>query len=167
VQSLRSDVRYEGDGVGGGEIVEHGLDEMREGQCAGHAEYDADEGEREAFTQDHAEYLTALRAEGHADADLRSAAGDVVGHDSIDADGGENESKEAEGSCELGEDPFGRESGCDLLIHGAEVGKREVAVYRCDYGADLREDRCGVGCGSHGPSRRDSIRRAPRQYRPG
>ena len=59
-----------------------------------------DDGEPGGFAEDHAEHLAGLGAERHADADLAGAAGYVVGHEAVDADAGEDEGEDAEGSGE-------------------------------------------------------------------
>ena len=125
-------------GISWGEAVEHGADEAGEQECCSEAGGYAEDGEPGGFAEDHAEHLAGLRAEGHADADFAGAAGYVVGHEAVDADAGEDEGEDAEGSGEHGEG-FLLGDGCvDLSLLRADVADGKIGVdvgYGC---ADLR-----------------------------
>src|SRR5207244_4232237 len=63
------------------------------GRCAQQSS-EADEAEGSA--EDPAEYLAALRAQSHPDADFPNLPGNDVGHDTVDAGGDQEETERAE-----------------------------------------------------------------------
>jgi len=68
-------------------------DEAGEAEGSGETDGDANECERRAFAEDHEQDLASAGAKSHANSDLAGAACDVVGHDAVDADAGEDESR--------------------------------------------------------------------------
>jgi hypothetical protein len=84
-------------------------------------------------------------AKGHADPDLTGTASDVVGHDAVDADAGEEESEDAEPSGEDGEEALLRDAGGDLFGLGVDVAQREVLVDGLD--GVRRAGRMALGLG--------------------
>ncbi len=133
----------EGGGVGGLKTVEHGADEASQGDGCDEAGCDSEDREAGAFAEDHEQDLAGACAEGHADADLAGAAGDVVGHDAVDADAGEDESEDAEPSGEGGEEALLRDAGFDLFGLGADVAEWKVLVDGLDGVAECGEDGGG------------------------
>ena len=67
-------------------------------------------------------------AESHADADLAGTAHDVVGHDAVDADAGEDKSEDTESSGEDGEEALLRDAGVDLFSLSADVAEWKILV---------------------------------------
>ena len=66
----------------------------------------ADGEKDERFFEDHPEDAVGLCAEGDADADLVGTADDVVGHDAVEADAGEDHGEEREDAGEGGDEFF-------------------------------------------------------------
>src|SRR5579875_1992353 len=119
------------------DVIELRGDEARASDGCGDADGEADEDLGEGPAEDEADDFGSVGAEGHADADFAGAAGDDVGGDSVEADGGEDEREDAEESGHLGDDALLIEAVGDLLVHGVDVEDGEVRVDLGDGAADL------------------------------
>ena len=84
--------------------------------------------QQEDLPHDQPAYVHAIRAERHADADLVGPPADHVGHQAVDADGGEKDCEQAEESGELRDDALIGEGAGDLLIERGDVRDGQVAV---------------------------------------
>ena len=65
------------------------------------ADGNADSDEQEDLPHDHPAHGGTRCSEGHADADLIGAPADNIGHEAVDADGGEEDGEQAEEGGEL------------------------------------------------------------------
>ena len=72
-------------------------------------------------TKNHVDDLASVGAECHADADLVGAAGDVVGGDTIEPDGGQQEGEQAEESREPGDEALLVVFTIDLLTEACYI----------------------------------------------
>ena len=70
--------------------------------------------------------------ERHADADFAGAAGDGVAHDSVEADGGEDQADEAEDAEERAGEARQEERVADVLFHGLGIEDGHGWVERVD-----------------------------------
>ena len=116
----------------------------------------------ESVGEDHAQDLSARRADGHPDADFCGALRDGVREDTIDAARGEDERDHAEqGGQERGETALGM-GAIDEELHGLDVGDGDVLVDGIDGVADGGfETRAGAGSVEderHGGARRERVR---------
>jgi hypothetical protein len=98
-----------------GKAEEQAGDCARHGLGGGRAHGDAYEHQHKGVAQDHAPDGGALGAQSHADSDFIGAAGNVVGHQAIDADAGQNERENAETGGERCEEALMREGIGDLF----------------------------------------------------
>ena len=96
--------------------------------------------------QDHAQDVADAGSNGHADADLTRTLRNGVGHDAVEADSGENEGKDGEGTEEqsLHARVFGLIS--DHVLHGAGMQQGEAGIETLNGAAEfgdyqLRRDR--------------------------
>ena len=125
-----------------------GLDGSGGEKRGGDAEDYADGEEEERFFEDHPEDAVRLCAESEADADLVGAADDVVGHDSVEADGGDYQGEEGE-DCGEGRQQFFVSDGMgDLILNGGDVEQGEIWVGGCDGGAQVGDGFGGISCGA-------------------
>ena len=92
----------EGNGVGWADVDEEIAHEASDGESTEEAGCESECDQDCALFADHGEHLVAARSERHANADLRSAAADAVGHHAVDADDGEHEAEESESACDSG-----------------------------------------------------------------
>src|SRR6516162_2537727 len=106
------------DGVVRLETVQEGFDQAGAEEGGDEADGKAGRGEGEDLTQNHPYNCGALRAEGHPDADLAGAAGDRVGHRTVEPDAGDNEGQDGEAGTEVGERALLR----DGLLHAVGLG---------------------------------------------
>jgi len=87
------------------------------GDSNGHAEQGHAQGCRDYDELD----ALAGCAEGHADTDLLGPAGDGIGDDSVDTEGGEQEAED-------GEEAARRGGVVDDALHGFEFGERLAGI---------------------------------------
>jgi hypothetical protein len=73
-------------------------------------------------------YRVAVRTERHADAHLLSALRDGVGHQTVYADGGEQQRHRAENGKQQHIEALSRGGPTHHLIHGADVAHRESSA---------------------------------------
>lgn len=82
--------------LGAGKCRHHRGQQTRDGKRAGETDQRAKEREAQALSEDEAEDVANLGAEGHADADLVRALRDEAGDHAVDANGGEHEAERGE-----------------------------------------------------------------------
>jgi hypothetical protein len=89
---------------------------------------EADHGLEHGAAHDHTDNGAAVGAEGHADTDLRGAAGDGVGDDAVEAEACEQKSQDAEQSHEARDHAVLSEAVGDLLVEGLEFDDGEIGI---------------------------------------
>ena len=123
---------------------EHIGDEARAGEGDGDADRDSDSDEEKYLAHDEPADIGAFRAEGHADADFVGAAGDHVGHQTVDADAGEEDGEQAEEGGELRDEALPGDGAGDLLVERGDAGDGEVGVDGVDGALDGGGDGGGI-----------------------
>src|SRR6185437_7153205 len=131
-----------GEGVGGGDLEEELREEAGEGEGGGQAEGDAGGGEGEAAGEDEADDAGGGGAEGHADAELAGALGDVVGEHAVGAAGGQRQGQQSEEQEEFGGGAGGGEAGVDQSGQGTLGSGGDVGI---ELGDGAPEDRSRGG----------------------
>src|SRR5215471_14982558 len=107
------------------EVVAAGLVELRLKEASGdescrYADEEADADLDSGSAKDETNNTGAIGAKRHAEADLRDAASDAVGGDSVEADGGEDEGDCAKDGGEADDEGLTGEVVADLLVVGGE-----------------------------------------------
>ena len=120
------------------DLVELVGDQARAADGDGNADGEPDEDLQEGSAQNKADDIAAICAESHAYTDLAGAALDGVSGDSIEADGSENECKEAEEAGQLCDGSLLIEVGVDLLLQGLDVEQSDIGIDVAEDAANLR-----------------------------
>jgi len=84
------------DHIAGLDAKEHGAHEACARKSNRNASEDGSRADQQTFAQNQPQHLPVLCAEGHADADFRSAAADAIGERAVEAGGDKEDSKYAE-----------------------------------------------------------------------
>ena len=116
--------------------------EMASKEGRGDSECEADENLPERAAKNEGNDAGTCSAERHADSDLTGALDDEVGHDSVEANGSEDQSENAEQACEACEQPVLVEVSCDLCLVGTEANDSKVGI---NGGEGLAHERFDVG----------------------
>src|SRR5712664_2200772 len=117
-----------GERVGGADAEEKAGQEARDRQGGGNSQCEAEQRQTSSVTQDEAEDIPALGAEGNADAEFLGALGDAVGDEAVDAHGGKQQSDAGKNSQKQhGEARAGKRIG-EKLLHGGDRGHGLFAV---------------------------------------
>ena len=90
--------------------------------------HDADDGEAHPMPDDQGADAGAVGAEGHADAHFLGALLDGVGHEAVDADGGQDKRGDSEDGEEEHVEVLTRGGVPDDLGHGADAGDGKAAA---------------------------------------
>ena len=93
-------------------------------------------------------YAAFLSAEGHANAELACALGDIVGEQTVEADAGEEESQERKEAGQVGQEALLGERPFDLLGLCAHIEKGQVVVGGGYGAAHEFDERAGVRGGA-------------------
>jgi hypothetical protein len=109
-------------GIPGFDAEEEAGDEAGEAEGRADADDDANDGEAHAMPDDEGADAGAVGAESHADAHLLGALLDGVGHEAVDADGGQDERGGSEDGEQEHVEVLARGGVDDDFGHGAHAG---------------------------------------------
>src|SRR3569833_224800 len=94
----------------------------------------------------------ALRAEGHANADLACALVNGVGDDSVDSDNGEKNGNACERGHDLGSETSPRDREGQKSLHWYDVGDGLIFVDAQNGLAEIRDQRARIAFGADNES---------------
>src|SRR2546427_6020057 len=118
----------ESERVRGADAEKQAGQEARDRQGGGNSQCEAEQRQTGSVTQDEAEDIAALRAEGDADAEFLGALRDAVGDQAVDAHGGKQQSDGGKNSQKQhGKARTGKRIG-EKLVHGGDGGHGLFAV---------------------------------------
>src|SRR4029077_1783981 len=136
------------DHIAGLDAKEHGAHQSTTTDGQGDASENGHSGDEEAFAQNHPEHLLALRADGHAHSDFRSAAADAIGERSVEAGGDKQRRDDGKKDRETGKKAGLRVGLVELsaLSHWFLRGKIGIEVVQ--NGVDAGNESFGIAAGA-------------------
>ena len=111
---------------------------MRQAAGRDQAEADAGQGQLHTARHEHPYHVALVSAERHPEADLRSALGDGVRQQTIQADAGQQQRQHAEAGDEVREQPLRGERRGQVLVQRLDVVDGQIAVERPDFACEAR-----------------------------
>ncbi len=127
-QHQRDDACKEAGCVGAAKTIEQVRDDAASCQRNRHSDSNAGGDQQDDLAHDEPADIGSAGADGDADSDLVGAAADHVGHQSVDADGGEEDRKNPEEGGELCDQALVGNGARDLFIERSDTADGEGVV---------------------------------------